>query len=290
MNYQKIYNNICNRGKQRILDVGVYSERHHIIPKCLGGTDVDSNITILTAKEHYLCHLILSTKLYPDNYKLAYALYSMCVRHKDRTVGYVLSSRKYDEIRIRSIKLMGDYKRTNPPIGKKNGMFGRHHTDETREKQSEIRKEWIRVNGHPNLGNKYSDDIRHKISEIKKQQWRGGDYDMDAIRQVSSIRAKMMWNNEAHRTKLMNYLTSTENRKRISEFSKSMWSSDEFRRKMSIIKSETQMGNDNNNARPIIDTRTGVVYGSRKEASVELGISRYMVSVMLKSGVFIDGK
>lgn len=36
-----------------------YTERHHIIPKCIGGTNVKSNIVRLTPKEHRLCHLLL---------------------------------------------------------------------------------------------------------------------------------------------------------------------------------------------------------------------------------------
>ena len=63
MNYKNIYLNLCNRGKyNRNLD---YSESHHIIPKCVGGDDSEINLTILTAKEHYIAHLLL-TKIYKD--------------------------------------------------------------------------------------------------------------------------------------------------------------------------------------------------------------------------------
>lgn len=70
MNYLKIYNYICERGNtERNLQ---YIERHHIIPKCLGGDDSEYNLCALTAKEHYLAHYLL-TKIYPDNIKLLYA-------------------------------------------------------------------------------------------------------------------------------------------------------------------------------------------------------------------------
>ena len=41
MNYTKIYENLINRGKDRILDC--YVETHHIIPRCMGGTDDAAN-------------------------------------------------------------------------------------------------------------------------------------------------------------------------------------------------------------------------------------------------------
>lgn len=70
MNYKRIYDNIVSRGKGRILEG--YSERHHIIPKCMGGTNESSNLVDLTAEEHYLCHQLL-VKIYPDEVGLVRA-------------------------------------------------------------------------------------------------------------------------------------------------------------------------------------------------------------------------
>jgi hypothetical protein len=42
MNYQKIYNTIIERSKQRSLLE--YSEEHHIVPRCLDGGDESSNL------------------------------------------------------------------------------------------------------------------------------------------------------------------------------------------------------------------------------------------------------
>ena len=36
-----------------------YIERHHIIPKSLGGSDKTDNLVKLTAKEHFICHRLL---------------------------------------------------------------------------------------------------------------------------------------------------------------------------------------------------------------------------------------
>jgi hypothetical protein len=70
MNYQRIYNNIVERGKIRIVEG--YTESHHIIPRCMGGTDNLSNLVNLTAEEHYVCHQLL-VKIYPDEIGLVRA-------------------------------------------------------------------------------------------------------------------------------------------------------------------------------------------------------------------------
>jgi hypothetical protein len=90
MNYQKIYNELCKRGQNRMLET--YTENHHIIPRCLGGTDSYKNLTKLTAKEHYMAHLLL-TKIYPSNFKLLHALGMMSMKNSDQQRIY--TSRQY---------------------------------------------------------------------------------------------------------------------------------------------------------------------------------------------------
>lgn len=70
MNYEKIYNDIVNRGKNRVLTE--YKEKHHIVPRCLGGADDDSNLVELTPEEHFVAHQLL-VKLHPTNSKLIFA-------------------------------------------------------------------------------------------------------------------------------------------------------------------------------------------------------------------------
>lgn len=63
MNYKEIYNRIIERSKNRILES--YKERHHIIPKCIGGDNSSDNLTELSVKEHYVCHHLL-VKIYQN--------------------------------------------------------------------------------------------------------------------------------------------------------------------------------------------------------------------------------
>lgn len=80
MDYSKIYNNLISKAKNRKLDC--YTESHHIIPLCIGGSDTKENLVDLTPEEHYIAHQLL-VKIYPDNHKLIFAANMMCVYSKD---------------------------------------------------------------------------------------------------------------------------------------------------------------------------------------------------------------
>ena len=64
--YTRWYYNIIQRAQSRILPADVYTEKHHIIPSSLGGSNSISNIASLTSREHFICHLLL-TKMTTGN-------------------------------------------------------------------------------------------------------------------------------------------------------------------------------------------------------------------------------
>lgn len=79
MNYPVIYKKLIEKGKQRGYNkkkINGYHELHHIIPKCLGGSNERSNLVMLTAKEHYIAHKLLC-EIYPENYHLKIAIERM---------------------------------------------------------------------------------------------------------------------------------------------------------------------------------------------------------------------
>ncbi len=80
--YTKTYFNIIERAKER--SISGYVEVHHIVPKCLGGTNEAKNTIKLTAREHFICHLLL-TKMH-DDHRLKFAFASMN-RINDRQTG-----------------------------------------------------------------------------------------------------------------------------------------------------------------------------------------------------------
>lgn len=77
--YEKTYNQLIERGKLRGLDkskLDGYYEKHHIIPKCMGGKNNKENLVLLTAKEHLLAHMILF-RLNPSNNLLLMSVNAM---------------------------------------------------------------------------------------------------------------------------------------------------------------------------------------------------------------------
>jgi len=64
--YNTWYNNITENAKTRTVEG--YVERHHIIPRSLGGLDSKENLADLTAREHFICHWLL-TKMHTGEAK-----------------------------------------------------------------------------------------------------------------------------------------------------------------------------------------------------------------------------
>ena len=58
--YTKCYYKIIDRALSREIDSKKYYEKHHIVPKSLGGDNSKSNLVYLSAKEHFVCHLLLT--------------------------------------------------------------------------------------------------------------------------------------------------------------------------------------------------------------------------------------
>lgn len=77
MNYKKIYADLVDRSRSRQL-LG-YSEKHHVVPRCLGGVDTPSNIVELLAREHFIAHQLL-IKIFPDSHGLSVAAFLMARR------------------------------------------------------------------------------------------------------------------------------------------------------------------------------------------------------------------
>jgi len=98
MNHQKIYDYIIenaksqNRNKLRKTNINyIYYESHHILPKCIGGDNEKDNLVLLTSREHYICHKLL-TYIYPKNNKIYSAFIYMSFNKK---YDKILSARDY---------------------------------------------------------------------------------------------------------------------------------------------------------------------------------------------------
>lgn len=107
MNYQRIYSNLINRRK--LFRVKGYTEKHHIVPRCIGGTDDSINIIKLTAREHYIAHKLL-IKIYPGEPGLVLALWRFVHGSKKQRK---VSSKDYQRIKEACSKIWSEKSKIN---------------------------------------------------------------------------------------------------------------------------------------------------------------------------------
>lgn len=135
MNYRHIYMLIIERAKSeeksgsRKRGNGEYYESHHILPKSLFPLwkKRKSNIVLLTAREHFFVHELL-TKIYPTP-QMTYALHAFVSRPN---ADYKITSREYERIKIEFSKLHSER------------MTGRYVSPETGKKISKIMKQHLK--------------------------------------------------------------------------------------------------------------------------------------------------
>lgn len=133
MNYQKIYDSIIERGRTRGLDknaLDYYTEKHHATPRCMGGSNDNSNLVLLTTREHYICHLILAV-LHPDIPGLSCAVFFMVNNPASKSVDKKIAknSRIFEQLRVniaeskRGKTTSDKQKEAARRIGKENAPF-----------------------------------------------------------------------------------------------------------------------------------------------------------------------
>jgi hypothetical protein len=114
---------------------------HHIIPRCIGGDDDDSNLISLTLREHYIAHALLA-KAFPDHSGLTKAIFFFKKFASNSRLFSTICSYKHSE---ETKKRIGDSNRGKSrsrkvPMGKEERMQrakrckDRVWTEESKEK------------------------------------------------------------------------------------------------------------------------------------------------------------
>jgi hypothetical protein len=168
--YTKWYYQIIDSAKQN--PPTGYKERHHIIPRCMGGSDDHDNLVDLTARQHFVCHLLLTKMVNSEPYlsKLKYAailLYSVN--------GFKISSRLYESLKT-NIKQTPDWikKRTRHLKGRTSPTKGMVPWNKglTKETSEAVRRSAKQPKGQIpwNKGIPKSDEEKEKIRATMKQK------------------------------------------------------------------------------------------------------------------------
>lgn len=215
MDYHKHYSNLIESRRLLIRNKkdGIY-EQHHIIPKCFGGSNKSYNLILLTPREHYIAHLLL-TQMYTgkNKAKMCYALLKMCsnnpLQHR------IISSKQYEFAR----KLV-----TETCNGENAPFFGKKLPKDVRRQISD------RMKGDNNPSRKYG--VWNKGLKMKPQS------EETKLKRSNSLRGQK----RTEKAKLNMSIASKgkpksiAHKKRLSEVNKGKKLSSETKLKMSLAR------------------------------------------------------
>jgi hypothetical protein len=157
--YSTYYYKIIEKAKnqERKKNKGIYYESHHIVPKSLGGSNNKTNLVLLTAKEHFICHRLLTKMcvLNSNKIKMLYALHRLANGNN-----LLFTSQQYLIARTALIEANKNRICTEETRQKlREAGYKRKHSEKTKEKISKIRK-----------GKKFTDEQRKRISDSLKDK------------------------------------------------------------------------------------------------------------------------
>lgn len=205
--YTRWYFSIISSAKIRNLRDSIYVEKHHIVPDCFytnrsrkgppgelpGNPNDPDNIVLLTAREHFICHLLLIRMVDGKRKKqMWFSAWSLGNRkmHTNSVNMHHSNSRTYEKLKRefsnQMSELHGNKKvssetrlkislaRTGKKLSEdhktkiREGLIGRKHSDETKDKISKSN-----LGKHSSKGRKHSEETKQKIAKSHKGKIKG---------------------------------------------------------------------------------------------------------------------
>ena len=299
MNYKEFIDNILTtRGRFACGDE--YKEKHHIVPKCMGGTNDKNNLIDLYAREHFEAHRLLALEN-PNIKGLTYAWWAMAHLNASNQSRYELLPEEYEEAKMLISKIHSEYqkKRMSSPelrkkisdslkgryVGEKNPNYGKHHSKEAKEKISMSNKGRFSGNknyfygihmcgkNNPFYGKHHSEESKRKMSEKRKRHW--------YISDETKKRFSEMYKGEGNPNYGKHH--SDESKRKISESSKKLWQDKEFRVKVIEHHKKMYKGEGNPNSKMTLQYDKNMnlikIFRFKKQASDELNINSNSISM-----------
>jgi len=169
--YKKWYYNIIKHAESqsRQKGLGAYFEMHHIVPSSLGGDNSKDNKILLTAREHFICHWLL-TKMVDskkDKWRMMNAIGCMMWMANKKQQRYKISSHVYEQLKTKH-SILKSINQT--------GRKGTPHTEESKRKISiatQGRIPWNKGTRGICIGNPgliHSAESKLKISNARSNQ------------------------------------------------------------------------------------------------------------------------
>lgn len=246
LTYEEFINNILGtRGRFNCGDE--YHERHHIVPKCMNGSDDKENLIDLFAREHFEAHRLLA-KENPGNDSLIYGWTMMAFVKDKNQQRYELTAAEYEDARIALSAVASERY-----VGENNPFYGKQHTEETREKMR-----------------KSSEQRWSRPEEKEKARKAKANMPKETRQKMSESALKRFENPENH--PMRGWVPSDETRKKMSESAKARCT-EEYRKNL----------RENDRCKHIMCIETNTWYISIHEANRQTGIHRAQISKSVKS-------
>ena len=218
MNYQHIYNQFIADRRSKEPGLKGYTERHHILPRSLGGSDEADNLIRLTASDHLFAHALLA-RIHGG--KMWFALKQMCSdsasargihygTNRSARTHYEISRIKAKEnfVPLPHHKEIGNTLRDNP--SRLEGLAAYHErTDisaivKKRLADPEYYKRWCQAQA-----DSWTDERKKAKSEVSKRLWLDSEYlskmskrPVQPSEQVSE-NLRELWKNPDYRARLI---------------------------------------------------------------------------------------
>lgn len=174
----------------------VYYESHHIVPKSLGGSNSKCNLVLLTAEEHFQCHIHL-TKMVEgaDKSKMARALFRMVHGNKDQNT-VSIDAEMYAELRARiSTEMSFNHKGKRLSVETKQKMSASKMGNMSAEhKQAISDAQSGKIPWNKGLKDQISQETRDKIRQSKLGRKRGPLSDDVRQKMSAAHKGNIPWN------------------------------------------------------------------------------------------------
>lgn len=233
MTYEEFINNILEtRGRFECGEE--YHERHHIVPKCMGGSNDEENLIDLYAREHFEAHRLLALEN-PENSKLIYAWWNMAHANKTNGRDYEITAEEYENAKIAfqqiysgennpgyGMQLSEETKKkiSDALKGDRHPFYGKHRDEETCKKISESLKGKYTGEKSSFYGKHHTEESKRKLSESHKGRQVGEDNPFYGKHHTEETRKKLSEANRGENHPMYGKHHSDEVKKKISESNK----------------------------------------------------------------------
>lgn len=261
----------------------VYMERHHIVPKCIGGNNNDENLIYLFPEEHYYAHKLLALEN-PDSQSLSAAWWMMSHINNNYIDEEEYNLSRINRIKILQITMSGE---NNPMYGKKGELcpsYGITRSDETKEKISKsklnkpLSEEHKKAISNGSIHRSLSEEEKNNLMESWWLWYENGGKEI-LSKNMSGEKNPMY--GKHHTKEWKEYMSKNFSGENAPNYGKHF--SEETRKKISEAAK-------NRVVKPVICINTGEVFKTTKEAGISKNISPSNITCALKGKQKSAGK